>query len=317
MWPHGILSVMNSLNSRRLVIAYNPHSSRASEVQSRVFDRLDEAGYAYETIEVQQAHLNDNVTRLAPLIRPGDIVLSAAGDGSAHAVFHTVLAANQPGVELGFLTFGNFNDIPHVFNSKDTLQDPVAFLENAKPEKVWPINVSVDNRPLRSALLYASIGWTAQAAQQFDAPGVRHSITHGGAGVLRSLWRTGWYYLKTRSKAGLPTFRYNEKTYTKTDLLLVNGPTVARLFRSGKHYYASDVFLFRMLDVRGIVKNIPFLVSGLLGRMKGDEANAIHVEFLEPASTVLQCDGEVVLLEDAVSIEVAKASQPLAVLTTR
>lgn len=306
-----------AFENRRLVVAHNPHSSRAAAVQKQVFDRLEEVGYIYETIEVRQAHLNDNVARLAPLIQPGDIILSAAGDGSAHAVFHTVMAANQLGVELGFLAFGNFNDIPHVFNTKETLQDPVAFLEQASAEKVWPISVSVDGAPLRSALLYASIGWTAQAAQQFDAPGVRHSITHGGAGVLKSLWRTGLYYLKTRSKAGLPAFRHNGNTYRKTDLLFANGPTVARLFRSGKHYYKLDVFLFRMLDIRGLVKNIPFLAMGLLGRMKGEETNDLTIEFLEPASAVLQCDGEVVELEGVGRVEVKKAAVPLTVLVTK
>src|SRR5690606_19018442 len=112
-------------NNRRLVIAHNPHSSRAADVQALVFNRLDAAGYRYETLEVRQAPLAENVHMLAPEVRPNDIVLSAAGDGSAHAIFHTVLAANQPGVELGFLAFGNFNDISHAFNDSKTLRDPV------------------------------------------------------------------------------------------------------------------------------------------------------------------------------------------------
>lgn len=303
--------------NRRLVIAHNPHSSRASAVKELVFDRLDSAGYAYETIEVQQAHLDDNVARLAPFIQAGDIVLAAGGDGSAHAVFHTVLAANQPGVELGFLAFGNFNDIPNAFNTKQTLRDPVAFLEQATAQEVWPLNVVVDSKPLRSALLYASAGWTAQAANRFDDPIVRRKLRRGGAGLLKSLLRLGWYYLQTRHKSILPLFRYNGTVQKKTDLIFANGPTVARLFRSGKNYYAQPTFLFRMLNVRWLLPNVPFLVSGLMGRMKGEERSVAVVDFEEPSSVPLQCDGEVVVLEGVRRIAAEKAASPLHVLMTK
>lgn len=303
--------------SRRLVISHNPHSSRASEVQKQVFDRLDAAGYAYETIEVQQAHLNDNVAHLGPQIQPGDIVLSAAGDGSAHATAHAVMAANQPGVELGFLAYGNFNDLPNTFNSKRTLRDPVAFLEQASPQDVWPLDVVVDSRRLRSALLYVTVGWTAGAASRFDDPGVRRKITHGGAGIIKSLWRTGLYYLRTRRRSGLPPLRYSGKTYKKTDLLFANGPAVARLFKTGKSYYAQPVFLFRMLNVRWLLPNIPFLVAGLLGHMRGEVVPSVLVEFEQPCRGKLQCDGEAVDIEGVRSIEVRKTPRPLTILATK
>lgn len=305
------------LVGRRLVISHNPHSSRASEVQRQVFDRLEAAGYVYETIEVRQAHLDENVARLAPQIRPGDIILSAAGDGSAHATAHAVMAANQPGVSLGFLAYGNFNDLPNTFNSKFTLRDPVAFLDQASPREVWPINVAVDGQPLRSALLYATVGWTAQAAGQYDDPEVRHNITHGGAGIVRSLGRTGVYYLKSRRSSGLPPFRYAGKVYKKTDLLFANGPAVARLFKTGSNYYLQSVFLFRMLNVRWVTPNLPFLVAGLLGRMRGEAVPAVKIEFTAPYTGHLQCDGEVVNLKSIETIEVTKASRALEVLGTK
>jgi hypothetical protein len=308
---------MGPLRNRRLVISHNPHSSRASEVQEQVFDRLDAAGYAYETIEVRQAHLNDNVARLAPLIKPGDIILSAAGDGSAHATAHAVMAANQPDVELGFLAYGNFNDLPNTFNTKATLRDPVAFLEAAKSQAVWPIDVYVNDEKQRSALLYATIGWTASAAGLFDAPHVRRSITHGGAGIVRSLCRTGLYYLRSRRGSQLPAFLYNDKQYVATDLLFANGPTLARLFKTGVRYYSQSSFLFRTLDVRKLVPNIPFLMSGLLGRITGEEVSAVLVTFPDPSRLQTQCDGEVFFVEHATKVEVRKSEQPLMVLGVR
>ena len=301
---------------RRLVVSHNPHSSRASEVQQHVFDKLDAAGYTYTTIEVQQAHLDDNVARLAPLIQPGDIVLSAAGDGSAHATAHAVMAANQPGVELGFLAFGNFNDLPNTLNTKATLRDPVAFLDHATPQDIWPIDVLVNGQRQRSALLYATAGWTASAAGQFDNPKVRHSITHGGAGVVKSLWRAGWYYLRSRRSSRLPMFDYQGVQYRATDLLYANGPAVARLFKTGQRYYAQPNFLFRILDVRWLLPNTPFLIKGLLGRMNGRAVSSAAVQFAEPSTLKLQCDGEVFDVAQVTSLEVRKVEKPLTILTT-
>ena len=306
------------VSKRRLVIAHNPHSARAKEVQAQVFDRLDAAGYAYETIEVQQAHLDDNVARLVPEIHPHDIVLSAAGDGSAHAVAHTVMAAHQPGVELGFLAFGNFNDVPNTFNTKATLRDPVAFLEQARSETIHPVSVYANDQPLRNALLYVTLGWTAKAANRFDDPTLRYKIKNGGAGVLKSLWRLGLYYLQTRRDSRLAPFHIGAKAYPqKTDVLIANGPAVARLFKSGKHYYKGDTFLLRVLDVRWIIPNIPFIIMGLLGRMKGAEVREVTVQFDAPSRVPLQCDGEVVNLEEASTVTIKKSEYPLTILATK
>lgn len=308
---------MIALDNRRLVIAYNPHSTGAAAVQTAVFDRLKAAGYTYETMEVQQASLQDNIARLAPRIRAGDIILSAAGDGSAHAVFHAVMEADQPGVQLGFLGFGNFNDVPHTFTAKNSFRDPVAFLEHARAETIWPISLYADSALLRSALLYITIGWTAQAAAQFDDPKVRGRLTQGGGGLIKSLWRLGWYYLRTRRHSLLPPLLYDGKTYQKTDLIFANGPSVARIIRSNRQYYRQQAFLFRMLDVRGLVKNIPFLISGLTGHMKGEELPSAAIDFDVPLGSVAQCDGEVVRLEGVTRIEVKKATHSLEILTTK
>lgn len=308
---------MKHVTGRRLIISHNPHSSRASEVQRQVFDRLREAGYAYKTIEVQQAPLDDNVARLAPQIQADDIVLAAAGDGSAHATAHAVMAANQPGVELGFLAYGNFNDLPNTFNTKETLRDPVAFLEQASSKEIWPLHVRINGESLRNALLYTTVGWTASAANQFDDPQVRHRIKNGGAGVIRSLWRTGLYYFQSRRGSELPSFSYEGSGYKATDLLFANGPAVARLFRTGKPYYAQPVFLFRVLNVRSLLPNIPFLLAGLLGRMSGEELTEVVVDFDAPSAVPIQCDGEVVQLENVSRVEVKKATQPLAILVTK
>lgn len=309
---------MIDLTNRRLVIAHNPHSSRAKLVEQQVFRRLESAGYDYAAIEVKQASLEDNVARLKTEFKAGDVVIAAAGDGSAHAIAHSVMASGKEDITLGFLGFGNFNDLPHVFNSKKAERDPVGLLETAHETSVYPLELVVDKKPLRKALLYATIGWTAQAAGQFDNPKVRRAVKNGQAGVIRSVWRLGWYYLSSRRRSVLPPFQLNGQTHDKTtDILCMNGPSLARLFRVGRSYVGEDRFLFRVLDVRGLVKNTPFLLSGLIGRIKGSEETKLSLRFAKGSTVPIQCDGEVVPLEGIRQITVTKAKMPLRVLTNR
>lgn len=303
---------------RRIVVAHNPHSSRARLVEKRVFRRLKEAGISYVTVQVQQAPLANNVTRLKKEFQAGDIVLCAAGDGSAHAVAHSILAAKKENIAVGFLAFGNFNDLPKSFNSRKSQRDPLAFLAAAKECTVRPITLRVNQKPLRSALLYATIGWTAKAAARFDDPRVRHKVKSGHAGVLRSVWRLGIYYLTSRRSSMLPPLRLNGEDHTKlTDVLLVNGPTLARLFKTGRQFYNKSTFFVRTLNVRWLTPNIPFLIGGLIGWMRGDDMDRATVMFDAPTSVQVQCDGEVVMLDKVTRIDAGKTKASLHVLTDK
>lgn len=310
--------MLNVLNDRRLVIAHNPRSSRAHEARTQVFERLDKAGIAYETIEIQQSFLEGNIDWIRPQLRASDIVLCAAGDGSAHAVTHAVIAAALPGVQIGFLAFGNFNDLPHALNTKASLQDPIEFLCNAQVETFYPLEVTVNGSYFRNALLYATIGWTAQAASRFDQPQIRHRLQTGGAGILRSLWNIGWYYLKSRRSSYLPPFALDRRPHSRvTDVLCANGPTVARLFRTGKQYYQLPIFLCKKLNVASIFINVPFLLCSLLYKMPGNEKTQTTLDFAQLSTVPIQCDGEVIELRDVKQIRVQKSSVAMSVLATK
>ena len=304
---------------RRLVIAHNPHSSRAGRVQAAVFDRLDKAGYRYTRLEIQRGSLQENVAYLVPLIQPGDVILSAAGDGSAHALAHAVLEANQVDISLGFLGFGNFNDLAHTFGTRASLRDPLELLKDAKEVQLRPLDVIANGRLQRKAFLYATFGWTAQAASRYDNPGIRRRLQSGEVGVIRNMWRMTGYYFRSRASSLLPT-SFDESAERQpliTDLLCVNGPSVARLFRSGKKWYSASEFLLVRLDVRRLLPNTFFLLLSLCGRMPGVKTTVMKRTFEEPAHIPMQCDGEVVELIAVESLEVRKSSRSLTVLSMK
>jgi diacylglycerol kinase family enzyme len=311
-------STTSIVEGRRLVIAHNPHSSRAHEVQSTVFARLDTAGYTYETIEVRQASLRENIEWLQPQLQANDIVLCTAGDGSAHAVTQAALAANLPGVQIGFLAFGNFNDLSHTFNTPETLRDPVAFLERAEVQTLYPLEVTVNDTHFRYALLYCTIGWTARAAARFDQPDIRHRLQSGEVGMVRNLWKLGCYYFQSRRRNYLPSFTLDRRLRTHlTDILCVNGPTMARLFKTGKKYYQESFFLYKKLNVRGLLWNASFLLRSTLWRMPGKEKMHVTLDFVESAVVPIQCDGEVEELHDVMHIHIKKNTKALSVLATK
>ena len=301
------------LAGRRLIIAHNPASSRAQKVRERVLERLTRAGIAYEIFEIRQASLSENVQALAARIRPNDLILSAAGDGSAHAIAHSVLAAGQPGVQLGFLAFGNFNDLAHTFNSHATLRDPVKFLERARVESLIPLEIRINDAPLRNALLYTTIGWTARAAARFDNPAIRRRLQTGEIGIVRNMAQLGMYYLHSRQQfladfgAGRPI----------SDILCINGPVMARLFRTNKRLYKTPKFLVRRLDVSTLLPNMPFLLRSVFGKLPGERTTDLTLNFSAPSTIPLQCDGEVLELDNVKKLEVRKATTRLAILTTR
>lgn len=306
------------LDGHRLVIAHNPHSSRARSVQSLVFKRLDDAGYDYTIIEVRQASLADNVDRLRHEIKSDDVIICASGDGSAHAVAHSILASDQPNVKVGFLAFGNFNDMARTFTDRAHQRDPVAMLQSFRHVELFPLSIFADGQFIRHAMLYATFGWTARAAARFDQPTVRQKITNGGAGLMKNIWRLGIFYMQSRRDHFLPEFKYQGVLQARTtDILCVNGPSLARVFRSTGRYHQTGKFLYKRLDVSRLLANVPFLVSAVCGHLPGEPISEFDCRFAQSIDLPLQCDGEVVELHDVSRITVSKSKLTLSVMATR
>lgn len=309
---------MIDLTKRRLVIAHNPLSSRAIQVDEQVFARLDAAGYKYHKIEVQKASLEANVKRLKSKIKPGDIVISAGGDGSAHAIMHTVIAANKPGVSVGFLAYGNFNDMAHSLNKRAARQDPVKLLEKSTEQKLYPLSLYADDKLERHALLYATIGWTAKAAGKFDDMSLRKELVRtGNVNLVGSLWHAFKYYMQSRAHSDLVDFTARRQKYSqRTDILLANSTALARLFKTGKNYGHGKKFLFRTLRVRWLLPNIGFLTLGLVSRIRGQAINNLSIKFSQKSKLPVQCDGEVFELETD-NIKVKKGDIAITVMSSR
>ena len=67
----------------RIVVVYNPRSSKAVRVEREVLDKLKDDGRDFDAYKVRKTSVNDNAKRLANFLQHGDIIIVAGGDGTA------------------------------------------------------------------------------------------------------------------------------------------------------------------------------------------------------------------------------------------
>src|ERR1017187_4604645 len=109
--------------SERIIVVRNPATSHADEVQRCVIDRLHDDGLTKSQVkEFWTPSPNNQITieSLSEVIQPGDQILVAAGDGTGNAVGNAFLQADNDGARVGFLRYGNNNDLAASFTSRRT-----------------------------------------------------------------------------------------------------------------------------------------------------------------------------------------------------
>ena len=96
---------------QRLILVYNPRSSRYVDVEREVISRLHHLkGYTIGKYEVKPTNLDDNITKLSKLLKNGDFVLSAGGDATGIIASNGILKSGKDAT-LAVLPYGNFNDL--------------------------------------------------------------------------------------------------------------------------------------------------------------------------------------------------------------
>ena len=127
----------------RLVLVYNPRSSGFKQVEDEVITPLrQQKNLTLLKFTVQPTNVDDNAAHLARILRAGDLVLAAGGDGTATIALNGVVQAEQrrrpevpagaksalaksvatqaePPIRLAVLGYGNFNDFARTLGRYD------------------------------------------------------------------------------------------------------------------------------------------------------------------------------------------------------
>jgi diacylglycerol kinase family enzyme len=222
------------------------------------------------------------VDHLTASINPDLPVLSAAGDGTASQVATSIgLLDTQP--PIGFLPYGNFNDVARAHLAKGR---SVLDLLSSDTVDVYPLSVSINDHAPRTALAYASLGWTATVADYFNQNSLRSSIKETARPVQRvvSLARVA-HHLLTTHQTPLPGFG------DATDILFVNNPYAGYMIRSKTPLYDEPTFGYMQADLSStfdVIRQLPrYFYNAPYSKQTYVEAR-----FTEPLHTTLQIDGE-------------------------
>ncbi len=294
---------------QRLIIVYNPRSSKFGQVEKDVLSKARALkGFVIGKYEIKPIGVDKNAAALAKILRDGDIVVSAGGDGTSTVTFNAIMAFSG-NVKYGVLGYGNFNDLAKTFRTKSLEQ-----ILETKPVKVWPLEAIVDGKRWRYAIGYITMGLFAEATEVFDEKKTRKKL-QGGKKTPVFSWKVlaKWYFKNKNTKVFMPKFKLNGKIMSKkvTDYVAINGRSMAGVMKGRDWYLDKKVFQSETAKLGSFLKLFLLMAKSILYKVPGKEVKEDMLEFLEPGVVEIQAEGEYVKLKNVKKIEVRKAEKCL------
>ena len=294
---------------QRLIIVYNPRSAKSKLVEEQVIAPARKlVSFMVGKYEVKPTNVSDNAIKLAKLLRNGDLVVAAGGDGTATIGLNGCMLSKKD-VSFGVLGYGNFNDMARMLGTKN-LRDVI----DGKTQKIWPLEARVNGKLWRYAACYVTAGMFAESTEIFDRKKVRGELKHD-KGLVYSVKQLASWYFKHRRKPFLAEFTLNGVPKPDaTDYLAVNGRTVARLMRGGKHQRNKTIFLSSVNNLRGLPGLSWFMIRSILKRIPGVETKYDEIEFKNSSPVEIQAEGEYQKFKAVKTIEIKKSERALKVV---
>ena len=333
---------------KRLIVVYNPRSSRFIDVKKEVLDKVKTLkGYMIGKYEVEPSDVDENAKKFAKILQDGDLVISAGGDATASISANGILRSNKD-VTLAVLPYGNFNDLARTlgvkkfeeifFNAQDkqleTIPDQRGGERASEPRndgrersasrvvcpsvsKLYPLEIYIDGKFFRYATCYVTIGMTAEACEIFDIPKFRKSMQKGH----KSSWRSyialvKWYFKNRHKKQFVPDFKLNgELQHKKTsDYAAVSGRSMCRVMKGGDDYHDPKKFRSMTGRLTNFWRLSILMIKSILVRTPGTDTEGDVIEFISPSTVELQAEGEYRTFENIKKIEIKKGNKCLKVI---
>lgn len=299
---------------KRILIVYNPRSSRYAEVEREVLaPTRDLKGYIIGKYEVKPTNLDDNIATLSKLLKNGDLVISAGGDATGVISANAILKSKKD-VTLAALPYGNFNDLARTLGTKN-IND---VLSNNQTNKLYPLEITIDGKFFRYATCYVTIGMTAAAVHLYDQPQMRKKLkTNFGRKITSYTALAGWYFKHRNKKNFLPEFTLNGVKQPKktSDYAAINGRSMARVMKGGDDFEKPKIFRHETDRLTNLYRLTKLMLKSIFHRIPGTETTGDILELTKPATTELQAEGEHIILKDINQITVKKGTTCLKVIT--
>ncbi len=303
---------------QRILIVYNPNSSRFIDVEKEVLTPAKSLkGYLVGKYEVEKTNIESNVAKLAKLIQDGDLIISAGGDATGIIASNSLIESGKDAT-LGVLPYGNFNDLSRTLGCR-TLNDilTVHSQTSSRGQKLYPLEIIVDDKFFRYATCYVTIGMTAEAVELFDNPKTRKKLQKGHKSSWRSYFYLMFWYFKNRHKKQfIPEFILNGKETASnvSDYCALSGKSMCRVMKGGDDYLKPKVFRSENCRLTNLWRLTKLMTAAIFFRTPGKPTTGDILEFIKPATVELQAEGEYKVFKDIKKIEIKKGNKFIKVI---
>jgi len=296
--------------AQRIIIAYNPRSSKHARIRAEVIEPLQKkSGYIIGKFEVKSVPVDENAKELAKILADDDLLIVAGGDGTATVGINAAMQTKAK-ITLGVLGYGNFNDFARMVKSKN-LDQILGDFEKKKVEMLYPLEASLDGEVWRYAACYFTIGMFAESTEVFDAPKTRKSLKKGKKTLVYSVLQLAKWYFKNRKTEflakdirmnGVPLNRMKVgrsgrlkevKGKHVSDILFVNGKTVAKVMKGGKYWQDAQEYFVGFGRLKGLFRLGCFMLKSMFTKMPGHVVKGeTKIDFSGTTEFEIQAEGE-------------------------
>lgn len=294
---------------QRLLIVYNPRSSRFVDVKKEVLSKTKTLkGFIIGKYEIEPTDVDKNAAKFSKILRDGDLVIAAGGDATASIAANGILHSKKDAT-LSVLPYGNFNDLARTLGTRK-FED----VFKGRPSQLYPLEIFVDDKRWRYATCYVTIGMTAEAVELFDEPKTRKKLQKGHKSSWRSYFYLMFWYFKNRhKKLFIPEFKLNGelKPRKTSDYAAVNGRSMCRVMKGGYDYRIKEEFRSTTDRLANFWRLFKLMVKSIFVRVPGEPTHGDKLEFLAPATIELQAEGEYETFQNVKKIEVRKSERCL------
>ena len=272
---------------KRIIIAYNPRSSKHLRIQEEVINPAQKLkGHMVGKFEIKSAPVDENVEALSKILMDGDLLIAAGGDGTATVGVNAVMKSSAD-VTLGVLGYGNFNDFARTVKSKNLAQI-IADYERGNIKKLYPLEAWLDGKLWRYGACYFTIGMFAESTEVFDKPSTRKALKRGKKSLVFSVIQLAKWYFKSRKKEFLAVHGKDV-----SDVLFVNGRTVAKIMKGGDYWQNPQEFFVSYGRLTNFFRLCRFMSRSMFTKMPGQIKKAeVKIDFSESKEFEIQAEGE-------------------------
>ena len=303
---------------KRLIIVYSQYSTLFAEANTKVIEESRKLkGWMIAKFEVKEPSDHKVVLKnLTKIIRQGDLVLAAGGDGLATMAMNAIIQSDVIAT-LAVMPFGNFNDFAGTLGSMD-FDRIIRNFEEGRYEKFYPLDIRVNDRHYTYSGVYFTVGMMAEAAGVLENLKVRKKLVRAKNRMkysAKKLFR--WYRRNKRRKDLLPEMtRLNDIKVMKhtTDYVAMNGGSLAGVVPGGIWYKSAEKFWSGTMRNRSILRMFRKFIRALEGELPGGESMGDVLVFDKPSDVFVCAEGDGHKLNGVTKIEVLKNGRSLRVI---